>query len=163
MISDYVPELLETALKYDVEDYQRSKLLAGEIWQNQLGPIFQKYDALICPTVSSPMVPAENWQTHKILLNDRQLTDTEMTMTALFNLYSRCPVLAVPSGMTNDGLPCGLQIVGRPCDDITVFRIGAAFEVVRPWMKLDKIQPSWDLIHKNNKWSEIRMGETDEQ
>jgi Asp-tRNA(Asn)/Glu-tRNA(Gln) amidotransferase A subunit family amidase len=163
VISDYVPELLETALKYDVEDYQRSKLLAGEIWQNQLGPIFQKYDALICPTVSSPMVPAENWQTHKILLNDRQLTDTEMTMTALFNLYSRCPVLAVPSGMTNDGLPCGLQIVGRPCDDITVFRIGAAFEVVRPWMKLDKIQPSWDLIHKNNKWSEIRMGETDEQ
>lgn len=163
MISDYVPELLETALKYDVEDYQRSKLLAGEIWQNQLGPIFQKYDALICPTVSSPMVPAENWQTHKILLNDRQLTDTEMTMTALFNLFSRCPVLAVPSGMTNDGLPCGLQIVGRPCDDITVFRIGAAFEVVRPWMKLDKIQPSWDLIHKNNKWSEIRMGETDEQ
>ena len=150
VISDYVPELLETALKYDVEDYQRSKLLAGEIWQDHLGPIFQKYDAFICPTVASPMVPAENWQTHKISLEDRQLTDTEMTMTALFNLYSRCPVLAVPSGMTNDGLPCGLQIVGRPYDDITVFRIGAAFEIVRPWMQLDKIRTSRALIDKND-------------
>ena len=146
VVSDYVPELLETALKYGVEDYQRSILLAGEIWQNHLGPVFQKYDALICPTVTSPMVPAENWQTHKISVNDRQLTDTEMTMTALFNLYSRCPVLAVPSGTTNDGLPCGLQIVGRPCDDITVFRIGAAFEIVRPWMQVGKDRPSLELM-----------------
>lgn len=54
-------------------------------------------------------------------------------MTGLFNLYSRCPVLSVPSGITDEAVPCGLQIIGRPCDDVTVFQIGAALEQLQPW------------------------------
>lgn len=141
VISDYVPELLETALKYNAEDLQRSKSLSGDIWQQILGPIFQKYDAFLCPTVATPMVPAEHWQTHTILLGERHLTDTEITMTALFNHFSRCPVLAVPSGITKAGLPCGLQIVGRPYDDMTVFRVGTALEKARPWLQTPESRP----------------------
>jgi aspartyl-tRNA(Asn)/glutamyl-tRNA(Gln) amidotransferase subunit A len=37
-------------------------------------------------------------------------------------------VLSVPSGRASNGLPTGVQIVGRPYDDATVFRIGAAAE-----------------------------------
>ena len=55
-------------------------------------------------------------------------------MTSLFNMFSRCPVLAVPSGMTDAGLPTGIQIVGRPCDDAMVFRIARALERERPWL-----------------------------
>ncbi len=131
--SDYVPELLKTALSFNSSDFRKSTLLAGEIWQSRLGPLFQEYEALLCPTVSSPSVPAENWQKQKIEVNGHQLTDTEMTMTGLFNLYSRCPVLSVPSGITDEALPCGLQIIGRPYDDVTVFQIGAALEKIRPW------------------------------
>jgi len=53
-------------------------------------------------------------------------------MTSLFNMFGRCPVLAVPSGMTTGGLPTSVQIVGRPYDDVTVFRVARALEVRRP-------------------------------
>ena len=142
IISDYVPELLETALSFNSSDFRKSTSLAGEIWQSHFGPLFQENEALLCPTVSSPSVPAENWQRQKITVNGHQLTDTEMTMTGLFNLYSRCPVLSVPSGMTDEALPCGLQIIGRPCDDITVFQIGAALEKIRPWAESSDNWPS---------------------
>jgi len=39
----------------------------------------------------------------------------------------------VPCGFTRDGLPIGLQIVGRRFADATVLRAAAAFEQARPW------------------------------
>jgi aspartyl-tRNA(Asn)/glutamyl-tRNA(Gln) amidotransferase subunit A len=42
------------------------------------------------------------------------------------------PASSVPCGFTKDGLPIGLQIVGRRFDDVTVLRASAAFERVRP-------------------------------
>jgi Asp-tRNA(Asn)/Glu-tRNA(Gln) amidotransferase A subunit family amidase len=54
-------------------------------------------------------------------------------MTIAFNILSRCPVLAVPSGWASNDVPTGVQIVGRTYDDATVFRIGAALEEIRPW------------------------------
>jgi amidase len=38
------------------------------------------------------------------------------------------PALAVPAGLTGDGLPVGVQIVGRPGDDAGVLAVGLAFE-----------------------------------
>lgn len=146
VVSDYVPELLETALTYDADDYRRSLQIAGEVWHDQLGPVFHKFDAFLCPTVSTPEVPAANWQKHEIIVNGQRLTDTETVMTAIFNLYSRCPVLAVPSGMTDAGLPCGIQIVGRPCDDNTVFRVAQALEQERPWLNAPPNRPSLAMM-----------------
>ena len=48
--------------------------------------------------------------------------------TPVFNIMSRCPVLAVPSGFGDNGVPTGVQIVGRTYDDVTAFRVGAALE-----------------------------------
>jgi len=56
-----------------------------------------------------------------------------LDMTSLFNNVSQCPALSVPSGFTGDGLPTGLQIVGRRFDDLTVLDIGAALERAEPW------------------------------
>jgi Asp-tRNA(Asn)/Glu-tRNA(Gln) amidotransferase A subunit family amidase len=39
----------------------------------------------------------------------------------------------VPAGWSDDGLPVGLQIVGRRFDDAGVLAIGAALERIRPW------------------------------
>ncbi|WP_264670599.1 hypothetical protein [Arthrobacter sp. VKM Ac-2550] len=41
-------------------------------------------------------------------------------------------MLAVPSRLSDVGVPTGVQIVGYPYDDLTVFRIGAAVEQARP-------------------------------
>jgi aspartyl-tRNA(Asn)/glutamyl-tRNA(Gln) amidotransferase subunit A len=49
-----------------------------------------------------------------------------------FNLSGQ-PAATVPCGLTPDGLPVGLQIVGRPGADALVLRAAAAFERARPW------------------------------
>ena len=49
-------------------------------------------------------------------------------MTLPFNLFSRCPVLAMPSGLAGNGVPTGVQVVGRTYEDVSVFRVGAAIE-----------------------------------
>ncbi len=49
-----------------------------------------------------------------------------------FNL-SRQPTATVPCGLTSDGLPVGLQIVGSLYDDALVMRASRAFERERPW------------------------------
>jgi Asp-tRNA(Asn)/Glu-tRNA(Gln) amidotransferase A subunit family amidase len=54
------------------------------------------------------------------------------TFTFLFNFTGR-PAATVPAGFTEDGLPVGLQIVGRRLDDALVLRASAAYEAAAPW------------------------------
>ena len=52
--------------------------------------------------------------------------------TAPFNAAG-LPALSVPCGGTPDGLPIGLQLVGRPFDEATVLRAGHAYEQATDW------------------------------
>ncbi len=52
--------------------------------------------------------------------------------TRVFN-YLGLPGLSLPSGFTGNGLPCGHQIIGRPFDEATLFRLGHAFQRVTDW------------------------------
>lgn len=54
-------------------------------------------------------------------------------MTLPFNIANRLPVLAVPSGLGETGVPVGVQIVGHPYADASVFRVGAAVEELLPF------------------------------
>jgi Asp-tRNA(Asn)/Glu-tRNA(Gln) amidotransferase A subunit family amidase len=148
LVSDYVPELARTAQSFSADGYRRGLSLAGEVWRDRLGSMFREYNAFICPTVSCPEVPAENWQQTELMINGHSLTDTDTAMTALFNMFSRCPVLAVPSGMTDAGLPTGIQIVGRPLDDPAVFRVAHALERQRPWLNNPARRPSLATMTK---------------
>ena len=111
--------------------------MEGELWA-PLGELYETYDALICPTWAVAGIPAGDSYIGQLFEdggpNDRQFT---CYMTTPFNLFSACPVLAVPSGIApSNGVPTGIQIVGRTYDDVTAFRIGAALERVRPWTGL---------------------------
>lgn len=141
LVSDFVPQLAETANSYSSDDYRRSLTAAGEVWRDHLGPLFHGYHAFITPTTSYPDIPATGWQKDTVVVNGKQVTDTQISMAVLWNMYNRCPALAVPSGMTDSGLPTGIQIAGRPYDDPTVFRIAAALEDRRPWLDCPERRP----------------------
>lgn len=96
--------------------------LVGEnAFYRPLGELFEDYDALLCPTLANTGFAADDPCT-----DTPAMLDAMMTMP--FNIVGRVPVLSVPSGRAPNGLPTGVQIVGRPYDDATAFRIGAAAE-----------------------------------
>jgi aspartyl-tRNA(Asn)/glutamyl-tRNA(Gln) amidotransferase subunit A len=67
------------------------------------------------------------------------------TMHAIpFNVTGN-PALSVPIGFSPDGLPLGMQIVGRLFDEPTVLRIGAAYEAATEWHRA--MPPMADAAH----------------
>jgi aspartyl-tRNA(Asn)/glutamyl-tRNA(Gln) amidotransferase subunit A len=115
-------------------------VIEGQIY-TELGALFEKYDALICPTVSVTALVAGNDYTETVLTVDGIELDRyfETLMTVPFNIANRCPVLAVPSGRASNGVPTGVQIVGPTYSDEAVSRIGAVVEQLMP--RFD--DPSW--------------------
>jgi Asp-tRNA(Asn)/Glu-tRNA(Gln) amidotransferase A subunit family amidase len=141
-VCDYSIYFARQCEKVSTADFRAALEIAGRVWWDHLGPLFQRFDALICPTVAFHEIPADNrpWD-RNITVNGEQYHDHDGVMTAIFNMFSRCPVLAVPSGRTDRGMPTGIQIAGRPFDDVTVFRIAAALEAARPWLDTPERRP----------------------
>ncbi len=53
-----------------------------------------------------------------------------LRFTAPFNITGQ-PALALPIGLSSDGLPLSMQIIGRPFDEVSVFQVAAAYEEAR--------------------------------
>jgi aspartyl-tRNA(Asn)/glutamyl-tRNA(Gln) amidotransferase subunit A len=51
------------------------------------------------------------------------------------------PGLSVPAGLDANGLPLGLQVIGRPFDEETVFAVGAVLEAAAGFTHLPSIRP----------------------
>ena len=51
---------------------------------------------------------------------------------APFNLTGS-PALAVPTGFASTGLPLSMQIIGKPFDEVTVYRVARAYEQATEW------------------------------
>jgi amidase len=101
-----------------------------------VGMLLERYDALVIPTCRvSGLEAGEDYVQRPVVMADgTQISgDLPAFTTPVFNIMSRCPVLAVPSGTGARGAPTGVQIAGRTYDDLTVFALGAALEAVRPW------------------------------
>lgn len=91
----------------------------------------QQYDLLLTPTVPVTAFKAGLDQPGAVAgKTTSYLSWTPYTY--VFNLTGQ-PAATVPCGFAADGLPVGLQIVGRWRDDATVLRAAAAFEFARPW------------------------------
>ncbi len=109
-----------------------------------VGALLEQYDVLLCPTIGTRgLVAGDSYVGHGLTVGGVELEHYfDSIMTAPFNVMSRCPVLAVPSGFADNGVPTGVQIVGRTYDDETVFRVGAALEQVQPWFDTAQRRPA---------------------
>jgi aspartyl-tRNA(Asn)/glutamyl-tRNA(Gln) amidotransferase subunit A len=90
---------------------------------------FLPYDLLITPRLAVPPFAAGLEQPPNCPAGSRLAW---VAFTYPFNLTGQ-PAATVPCGFTRDGLPIGLQIVGRRLEDATVLRAAAAFEAAAPW------------------------------
>jgi aspartyl-tRNA(Asn)/glutamyl-tRNA(Gln) amidotransferase subunit A len=96
-----------------------------------LTPVLGTCDALICPTVLTNNVGAEQMPWTEFSVNGVSVnTDYDWVTTAHFNMLGELPALAVPIGLDEDGMPVGIQVVARSYDDIRAFCVAATIESV---------------------------------
>ena len=98
---------------------------------NRMWRFMQNYDLLLTPTLAVPPFPV-HMQGPEVI-EGRMVGSTQwLCFTFPMNLTGQ-PAASVPAGFTNDGLPVGLQIVGRHLADAAVLSAAASFEAARPW------------------------------
>jgi Asp-tRNA(Asn)/Glu-tRNA(Gln) amidotransferase A subunit family amidase len=113
----------------DYGEFMRQRVLAGFVYppdafvraqqaraalRARCSTIFERVDLLSTPTQpdSAPPLGTPAWT----------------TFTAPFNILG-WPAISVPVGLSESGLPLGLQLVGKPWDEATVLRAARAIEV----------------------------------
>ena len=110
-------------------------LRARERYRSAMKALFQRenLDALISPTM--PLPTALLTELHQPR-RDMDIGETPMISyihhTFSANLAGQ-PALSAPCGFTRDGLPIGYQLMGRPFDEATLFRIARAYEQAHDW------------------------------
>ena len=88
----------------------------------------ETYDLLLTPTMPTTAFPLGS---NSPIGANGEAWDDWSPFTFPFNLSGQ-PAISVPCGLAGDGLPVGLQIVGRRFDDVSLLRAAAAFEEARP-------------------------------
>ncbi len=132
-MTSYARTFAKKGQKSKAVDFVRSLDMANKMYST-LGPILEQYDVLICPTTAIPALPADFDQSKdSVKINGREIRNPFLgwTMTTPFNTMSRCPVLSVPSGRAKNGVPTGIQIVGRTYSDADVFQAAMAYETAQ--------------------------------
>ena len=114
--------------------YYRKALKVRTLIKRDFDEAFKSVDAIVCPT--SPTVA---W-------NIGEKFDDPLAMyladiyTVTANLAT-VPGMSIPCGFV-DGLPVGLQILAKPFDEYTMFRVGATYQDRTNWHKQSPITSS---------------------
>ncbi|MDE0034532.1 MAG: amidase [Deltaproteobacteria bacterium] len=129
-LTSYVRSVLEHGSRVTGEEYSNS-LRELERLNSRMADFFERYDLLVTPTTSVPAYPVRQ---PPPTINGFEVPHYASTtlLTILWNLTGQ-PAASLPCGFTEGRLPVGLQLIGRPGDDLTVLRASRAFEEARPW------------------------------
>ena len=108
--------------------YQKAQKLRT-MFRNQVHEALERYDVLVTPTSS---VAAQPIVEDPIRTSKEDAAPLSYLQTRTFNLAS-APAVSIPCGFSDEGLPVGLQIGGRPGDDQTVLNVAYAYERATDW------------------------------
>jgi aspartyl-tRNA(Asn)/glutamyl-tRNA(Gln) amidotransferase subunit A len=113
----------ENLKAYRYANAQQRKLRSGQEFAN----VLREVDVLLTPTVP---IPAPEIGQREITIDgyEEAVYSALTRLTGPTNLNG-LPSLSVPCGTTTSGLPVGLQLIGRPFDEVTLYRFGRAYEL----------------------------------
>jgi aspartyl-tRNA(Asn)/glutamyl-tRNA(Gln) amidotransferase subunit A len=125
-----VRKLLEKGGSVSAVDYLKA-LEARQVVLKDFEEAFERVDAILAPAVP---VPAPR-------IGEKMLTiagEQETVRSALIRLnrpgnFTGLPGISVPCGFTHDGLPVGLQLIGRAWDEARLLQIAHAYEQTTNW------------------------------
>lgn len=128
---DDVRALLEMGEMYTGTQYVQAQRYRSVLRQEFIDA-FRDVDVFICPTL--PFVATPVGET-KVVIEagvEEDMLSAIMQYTGVASLTG-LPSMSVPCGFSADGLPIGMQIIGRPFDEATIFRVGHAYQAVSDW------------------------------
>lgn len=110
--------------------YKRAEILRQDVW-NKIEELLSRFDLIITPTLAVPAFELGAPGPREI---EGRAVDpySGWYLTYPFNLTGH-PAASIPCGLTPDGLPVGLQIIGRRFGEATVLKASALFEKIGPW------------------------------
>lgn len=136
-----MPHLVEAINGTMTDEQITDAMVARKKVTNEAWRFFRTYDLLLTPTIAVPAFK-QGVQGPETIEGKPAAPFQWIAFTYQFNLTGQ-PAATVPAGFTKDGLPIGLQIVGRHLDDVTVLKASAAFEKAQPWKE------KWPAIVKS--------------
>jgi Asp-tRNA(Asn)/Glu-tRNA(Gln) amidotransferase A subunit family amidase len=122
---------IELSHGFSAVDVGRAELARSQ-YHHRLCHFFEQYDLLLLPATATPPLPLGTLFPPEIAGRPIAQHLDMLVPTFAFN-FSCFPAISVPAGVTDEGLPIGLQIVGGWQQDALVLRAAAAFEAARPW------------------------------
>jgi aspartyl-tRNA(Asn)/glutamyl-tRNA(Gln) amidotransferase subunit A len=129
LIDEPAKFFLDYGRKLSGMDVVRANQRRMTLWQT-MREFHQKYDLLLSPVMSCTAFPIG--QPPAQVAGQTIPPMGWMGFTQPFNLNG-APAASVPCGFDSQGMPVGLQIVGRAYEDATVLRAARAFEQLSPW------------------------------
>ncbi len=135
--SEVTPQLvalIEAGLRMRAVDYKLDDVIRTDVFDAVQG-VFDNYDLLVSPTLAVPPVDnATDGNTIGPTEINGEAVDPYIGWCLTYPInYSGNPAASIPAGLTDDGLPIGLQVVAPRFADDTLLAASAAFERVRPW------------------------------
>jgi aspartyl-tRNA(Asn)/glutamyl-tRNA(Gln) amidotransferase subunit A len=111
-------------------DYLKAQRVRG-LLRDEMDQVLQGVDVLIAPTVPIAATPVGAREA-PVNGAPQPVRSSLLRYTRPFNASGH-PAASVPCGFTADGLPIGMQIVGRAFDEATVLRVADAYQRVTDW------------------------------
>ena len=106
---------------YRYANAQERKLMSRREFEEVLGEV----DVILAPSV--PIQATEIGQREVAIDGYEEAVYSALTRLTGPTNMNGLPSLSVPCGTTASGLPVGLQLIGRPFDEATLYRFGYAF------------------------------------
>ena len=117
---------IESGLKLTGEDLGQAELRRTRLCE-RIRVLMREFEFLVLPSAQVPPFPVD--QEYVTEINGAPMsTYLDWMRTCYFVTVLGLPAISVPAGFTDDGLPVGLQIVGRHLDDFGVLQLAHAFE-----------------------------------
>ncbi|WP_160285594.1 amidase [Pseudomonas knackmussii] len=134
-------ELLKEEARWEVEhglllsgmDVYRATVARSD-WYRAIQCLFERYDYLLLP--SAQVFPFDKTQHWPREIAGRAMDTYHRWMEVVIpGTLSGCPVANVPVGFNQQGLPMGLQIIGRHQADMAVLQLAHAYEQASNWYR----------------------------
>jgi amidase len=90
------------------------------------------FDAVLTPTLAAPPPLVGSIRNDADPAADFEAQKRFTPYTAPYNMSGQ-PAVSIPLFWNEAGLPIGIQLIGRPCDEVTLLRLAAQLESAAPW------------------------------